>query len=40
VLDLAAALRAREVSSVELLDACLAEVDRLNDSLKCRRLAR
>jgi amidase len=32
-LDLAAALRAREVSSVELLEACLAEVDRLNDSL-------
>ncbi len=32
-LQLAAALRAREVSSVELLDACLAEVDRLNDSL-------
>ena len=32
-LDLAAALRAREISSVELLDACLAEVDRLNDSL-------
>jgi len=32
-LDLAAALRARELSSVELLDACLAEVDRLNDSL-------
>ncbi|HZU60365.1 MAG TPA: amidase [Solirubrobacteraceae bacterium] len=32
-LDLAAALRAREFSAVELLDACLAEVDRLNDSL-------
>jgi amidase len=32
-LDLAAALRARELSSVELLDACLAEVDRLNDTL-------
>jgi amidase len=32
-LDLAAALRAREVSAVELLDACLSEVDRLNDSL-------
>ncbi|HEY1523241.1 MAG TPA: amidase [Solirubrobacteraceae bacterium] len=32
-LDLAAALRAREISSVELLDACLSEVDRLNDSL-------
>ncbi|HEV3229230.1 MAG TPA: amidase [Solirubrobacteraceae bacterium] len=32
-LDLAAALRAREVSAVELLEACLAEVDRLNDSL-------
>lgn len=32
-LDLAGALRAREVSSVELLDACLSEVDRLNDQL-------
>jgi amidase len=32
-LELAAALRAREVSSVELLEACLSEVDRLNDSL-------
>ena len=32
-LDLAAALRAREISSVELLDACLSEVDRLNESL-------
>lgn len=32
-LELAAALRAREVSSVELVDACLAEVDRLNQSL-------
>lgn len=32
-LELAAALRAREVSSLELLDACLAAVDRLNDSL-------
>ncbi|MFL5824568.1 MAG: amidase [Solirubrobacteraceae bacterium] len=32
-LDLAAALRAREISSVELLEACLSEVDRLNDSL-------
>lgn len=32
-IDLAAALRAREISSVELLDACLSEVDRLNDSL-------
>lgn len=32
-LDLAVALRAREISSVELLDACLSEVDRLNDSL-------
>ena len=31
--ELAAALRARELSSVELLDACLSEVDRLNDSL-------
>ncbi len=33
VLELAAALRAREVSSVELLEACLSEVDRLNDDL-------
>ena len=32
-LELAAALRAREISSVELLEACLSEVDRLNDSL-------
>jgi amidase len=32
-LELAAALRARDISSLELLDACLAEVDRLNDSL-------
>src|SRR5437588_6677045 len=32
-LELAAALRARELSSLELLDACLAEVNRLNDSL-------
>jgi amidase len=32
-LDLASALRAREVSSVELLEACLGEVDRLNDEL-------
>src|SRR6202035_3986637 len=32
-LELAAALRAREISSLELLDACLAAVDRLNDSL-------
>jgi amidase len=32
-LELAAALRARELSSVELLDACLAEVDRLDDSV-------
>ena len=31
--ELAAALRARELSSVELLEACLSEVDRLNDSL-------
>ena len=31
--ELAAALRAREISSSELLDACLSEVDRLNDSL-------
>jgi amidase len=32
-LELAAALRAKDISAVELLDACLAEVDRLNDSL-------
>ena len=32
-LELAASLRAGELSSVELLDACLAEVDRLNDSI-------
>ena len=32
-LDLAAALRAKEISAVELLDACLAEVDRLNPEL-------
>ena len=32
-LELAAALRARELSSVELLDACLAAVDELNDKL-------
>ena len=32
-LELAAALRAHDFSSVELLDACLEEVDRLNDSL-------
>ena len=32
-LDLAAALRARELSSVELVDACLAAVDRLNPEL-------
>src|SRR5947209_10905760 len=32
-LELAAALRAREISSVELLEACLSEVDRLNESL-------
>jgi amidase len=32
-LELADALRRREVSSIEVLDACLAEVDRLNDSL-------
>jgi amidase len=32
-LDLAAALRAREISAIELLDACLSEVDRLNESL-------
>src|SRR5438270_10391632 len=31
--ELAAALRGREISSVELLDACLSEVDRLNESL-------
>ena len=32
-IDLAAALRARELSSVELVDACLAAVDRLNPEL-------
>jgi amidase len=32
-LDLAAALRARELSAVELLDACLAAVDRRNPEL-------
>jgi amidase len=32
-LDLAGALRRREYSAVELLDACLAEVDRLNPEL-------
>ena len=32
-LELAAALRAREVSAVELLDACLAAVDELNPTL-------
>jgi amidase len=32
-LELAAALRARELSSVELLDACLAAVDELNGQL-------
>jgi amidase len=32
-LDLAASLRRREVSAVELLDICLAEVDRLNPEL-------
>jgi amidase len=32
-LELASALRARELSAVELLDACLTAVDRLNDSL-------
>jgi amidase len=32
-LELAGALRSREVSAVELLDACLAEVDRLNGDL-------
>jgi amidase len=32
-LQLAAALRARELSAVELLDACLAAVDRLNPEL-------
>ncbi len=30
-LDLAAAIRRREVSPVEALDRCLAEFDRLND---------
>jgi len=33
IIDLAAALRARELSSVELLEACLAEVDRQNEAL-------
>src|SRR5438067_13113737 len=33
VVDLAASLRSRELSAVELLDACLGEVDRLNDEL-------
>src|SRR5256885_11037244 len=33
VLELADALRAKELSSVELLDDCLEEVDRLNDEL-------
>src|SRR5215212_10122288 len=32
-LDLAAAIRSREVSPVEALDRCLAEVDRLNPTL-------
>jgi amidase len=32
-LELAAALRKREISAVELLDACLGEVDRLNPEL-------
>ena len=32
-LDLAAAIRRREVSPVEALDRCLAEVDRLNDTV-------
>jgi amidase len=32
-LELAAALRAREISAVELLDACLAAVDELNPTL-------
>src|ERR1700759_5394542 len=32
-LELAEALRKREVSAVELLDSCLAEVDRLNGDL-------
>jgi amidase len=32
-LELAALLRARELSSLELLDSCLAEVDRLNDEI-------
>ena len=33
VLELADALRAKELSATELLDASLAEVDRLNDEL-------
>ena len=32
-LELAAALRAREISAVELLDSCLAAVDELNPEL-------
>src|SRR5256885_17198380 len=32
-LELADALRARELSASELMDVCLAEVDRLNDEL-------
>src|SRR3954465_9897401 len=32
-LDLAAAIRSREVSPVEALDRCLAEVDRLNPTV-------
>jgi amidase len=32
-LDLAAALRARKLSAVELLDACLASVDERNPEL-------
>ncbi|HXM87072.1 MAG TPA: hypothetical protein VN889_05515, partial [Solirubrobacteraceae bacterium] len=32
-LELAAALRKRELSAAELLDACLAEIDRLNPEL-------
>ena len=33
VLELADSLRSRELSATELLDACLTEVDRLNDEL-------
>ena len=38
-LELAAALRARELSAVELLDACLAAVDRAQPAAERRDLA-